>query len=163
MNVTDMLEQSHLLVIRVLDDLPEAAWDIPGVCGQWSVKDIITHLASYEQVLIDTLNTLSGTEPTPLLRRFANDSAAFNDAEVEARKYHTAQQVEDAYQEAQVQSSALLAPISAETLRKTGTIPWCGSDQCLTDFIQMICEHTREHCAQIAHFREKSSDGMSTN
>jgi hypothetical protein len=30
MNVTDMLEQSHLLVIQVLDDLPEAAWDIPG-------------------------------------------------------------------------------------------------------------------------------------
>ena len=158
MNVTDMLDQSHLQVIQVLDDLPEAAWDIPGACGNWSVKDIIAHLASYERVIIDALNTLSGIEPTPYLRRFINDPAAFNDAEVEAWKYHTAQQVEDEYQEVQVQSSALLARIPARIIWQTGTMSWCRANQCLADFIQTMCEHTREHCAQIVRFRETHSD-----
>jgi uncharacterized damage-inducible protein DinB len=158
MNVTDMLDQSHLQVIQVLDDLPEAAWDIPGACGDWSVKDIIAHLASYERVLIDALNTLSGAEPTTDLRKFIDDPAAFDAAEVEARKYQTAQHVEDEYQELQVQSSALLGQIPADIVWQTGTIPWSRTHQRLADFIQTMCEHTREHCAQIVRFRETHSN-----
>jgi hypothetical protein len=158
MNVTDMLEQSHLQVIQVLDDLPEVAWDIPGACDDWSVKDLIAHLASYERVLIDALNTFSGAEPTPYLHKFISDPAAFDAAEVEVRKYQTSQHVEDEYQELQVQSSALLARIPADTVWQTGTMPWSRTYQCLADFIQTMCEHTREHCAQIVRFRATHAD-----
>jgi DinB superfamily len=158
MNVTDMLEQSHLQVIQVLDDLPELAWDIPEACGDWSVKDIIAHLASYERVLIDALNTFSGAAPTPYLHKFLSDSAAFDAAEVEVRKYQTPQHIEDEYQELQVQSSALLASIPANTVWQTGTMPWSRTHRCLGDFIHTMCEHTREHCAQIVRFRATHSD-----
>ena len=156
MKITDMLDQSHLQVIQVLDDLPEAEWDIPGVCGDWSVKDIIAHLSSYEQVLIDMLNTLSGNEATASLRSFMSDPASFDREQVEARKYSTAQQVEDEYQDVQLQSSSLLARIPLERISQTGTVPGSGTDQSVADFIQMVSEHTRKHCTQIAAFREKS-------
>jgi uncharacterized damage-inducible protein DinB len=155
MKASDMLEQSHLLVFQTLEDLPETAWDIPGVSGDWSVKDIIAHLASYEQVLIDALNTFSGAKPTASLQAFINDPTSFDTAQVEARKYHTAQQVEDEYQELQIQSSSLLAGIPSEISQQPGTIPWSGTGQSLADFIQTLYEHTRKHCAQITDFRHR--------
>lgn len=154
MNIADMLDQSHLLVIQVLDDLPEVDWDTPGVCGDWSVKDSISHLTSYELVLVDALKSLSGNEPGEYLRAFLDDPVLFDATQVEARKFNTAQQVEDEYQEVQLQSSALLAHVPADRLLQTQTTPWSRTNQSLTNFIQMICEHTRKHCAQIATFRE---------
>ena len=53
MNTSDLLEKGHLMVIQVVDGLPELQWDVPGVCGEWSVKDIVAHLASYERVILD--------------------------------------------------------------------------------------------------------------
>jgi hypothetical protein len=46
---------------------PEMAWETPGACGVWSVKDIIAHLASYERVLVDILTTFTGGGSTPAL------------------------------------------------------------------------------------------------
>ena len=154
MNTRDMLEQSHLLVFKTLEDLPAVAWDMPGACGDWSVKDLVAHLVSYEQVLIDALNTFSGAAPTASLQDFINDPASFDREQVEARKYHTAQQVEDEYQELQLQSSSLLARIPSESVQQPA--PWSGTQQPLADFVQTLCQHVQKHCAQITGFREKN-------
>ncbi len=155
MNTSELLEKGHLMVIQVLDDLPELQWDVPGVCGEWSVKDIIAHLASYEHVILDVLNTFSGKEPTPYVLRFISQTQQFDDSEVEERKYATAQQVIDEYQDIQVQTTSLLEQIAPETVQQTGTMPWCQKDLSLADFINRMYEHIREHCEQIAHFRDK--------
>ena len=63
MNTVELLDNCHLKIIQVLDDLPELQWDIPEVCGDWSVKEIVAHLTSYELALAEALNTLSGQEP----------------------------------------------------------------------------------------------------
>lgn len=156
MNVTEMLEQSHLKIIQVLDGLPEVAWEMPGVCGDWSVKDIVAHLSSYELVLISVLNVVSGQEPGASTRTFLPGSAEFNSVEVEARKYNTAQQVEDEYQQAQIQSFSLLAQLPSQTIEQPGTLSRLNTDRSLADFVRMVCEHSREHCEQIARFRESS-------
>src|SRR5438067_13842578 len=92
---------------------------------------IIAHLASYERVVVDVLNTFLGSTPTAYSMRWINQPAEFNKAEVEARKYHTAQHVEDEYQDLQVQATSLLAQIPEETIPKTGTMPWYKQDCCL--------------------------------
>jgi uncharacterized damage-inducible protein DinB len=155
MNPNETLDKSHQLVIAAVDDLPEAGWDVPQVCGEWSVKDVIAHLASYELLLVDVLKTFLGEKPSPYLARFARDGAEFNTAEVEARKYATAQHVLDEYNDAQVESMSLLGQVPAEMLRKTGTVPWYGVACCLEDVISSVYAHTREHCDQIVRFRER--------
>jgi uncharacterized damage-inducible protein DinB len=155
MNASEVLDKSHLMVIEVLDDLPHEDWDVPGVCGNWSVKDVIAHLTSYEKVVVDVLNTFLGGKPTQSILKCFNDYAAFNEAEVEARKYLTAQQVEQQYNEMQLQSAKLLAQIPEETVQKRGTMPWAGAAECLADYISSVYEHTCEHCDQIAHFRNR--------
>ncbi|QBD78721.1 DinB family protein [Ktedonosporobacter rubrisoli] len=155
MSTTDILEKSHTLALQSIEGLPEAEWDVPGVCGDWSVKDILAHLATYEKLLVEVFKTFSGAPPGAYIARCRADQQAFNAAEVEARKYLTAQQVENEYNEGQIQSTALLAKIPAEMLQKTGTLSWYDPNSCLADFLQMIYQHTSEHCSQIALFRER--------
>jgi uncharacterized damage-inducible protein DinB len=155
MNASELLEKSNLLVIQTVDDLPETAWDIPGACGNWSVKDIIAHLASYEHIVVDVLSIFQKEQPTPYILEFLHQLDQFNKVEVEARKYETAQHVLDEYQDAQVEATSLLMQIPDEKVQERGTMPWYGEDCCLADFINRIYDHTREHCAQIARFRQR--------
>ncbi len=50
MNTVDILKNGHLTVLRTVDGLPDHTWEMGGVCGVWSVKDILAHLASFEGV-----------------------------------------------------------------------------------------------------------------
>ncbi len=154
MNTAAILEQNHMMVIQTVDDFPERQWDIPGACGDWSVKDTIAHLTSWEHLLVDLLNTLVDDAPTPYLDKFMKQRAEFNASEVAERQYHTAQQVIDEYNETQLQSSDLLAKIPAEKVTQAGTVPW-NKDRSVADIINILCTHASEHCAQIKAFREK--------
>ena len=155
MNTPDVLQNSNLMVIQAVDGLPETDWDIPGACGEWSVKDIIAHFASYEQVILDVLTSFREGEPTPYVLHWVNQPDAFNVTEVEKRKYLTAQQVMDEYQNLQVQATSLLMQIPADGVQQRGTMPWYRKECCLADFIDLIYAHAREHCMQIALFRQR--------
>jgi hypothetical protein len=154
MDSAELLQNGNLMVIQVVDGFPEVGWDMPGACGDWSVKDIIAHLSSYEHVTIEVLKTFQGEEPTPLILQFLHHLDEFNNAEVESRKYLTAQQVMDEYQDTQVQTTSLIMEIPPENIQQVGTMPWYSQDCCLADFINRLYEHTREHCAQITLFRQ---------
>ena len=93
MNAVDILKYGHLTVLQTLDGFPESEWDTPGACGVWSVKDIIAHLASYEQVLIDVLASSEESDPTPVLNRLIELGSQFNDTEVSRRKEKTMKEV----------------------------------------------------------------------
>ena len=158
--MAELLQNGNLLVIRALDGLPEKEWDIPGACGDWSVKDIVAHLASYEHLIVDVLNTFLGGEPTPTIKHWIGSRPTFNAEEVEARKYATAQQVMDDFQGTQVEATSLIMQIPPEKDQQTGTMPWYGPQHSLANFIQEMYEHIREHCAQISAFHAKVNREM---
>jgi uncharacterized damage-inducible protein DinB len=158
-NAVDILKYGHQTLLNSFNGLPEEDWHSAGVCGVWSVQDILAHLASYEQVLIEVLNSLLNDSPTPTLERFGQLGLRFNDVEVEARRGKTVGEVLAEYQDAHTQTVALLAQIPAETRRQNGTLPWYGSDYDLDDFIvYTFYGHKREHSAQIAVFRDQLVD-----
>lgn len=156
MNASEQLDKNHLLIIQSVDNLPELEWDIPRVCGTWSTKDIIAHLTSYEYVMADVFRTFLEESPdTPYLSRFIKQRDDFRKTEVEARRYHTAQQVIDEYEEAQTETSSLLTRTPVDMFDKVGTMPWYGAEHSLNDLIQRMGEHIQEHCAQIDAFRQR--------
>jgi hypothetical protein len=155
MNATDILKYGQLTVLQAIDGFPETAWETAGACGIWSVKDIIAHLASYEQVLVDVLATFTSDSPTPALNTFIELGGEFNDFEVNKRKEKTIQDVLAEFNDAHARVMSLIVGIPSETLRKTGTLPWYGMDYSLDDVIvYMYYGHKREHSAQIAAFRD---------
>jgi hypothetical protein len=93
MNARDILKYGQLTVLQAIDGFPEAEWETAGACGAWSVKDIIAHLASYEQVLVDILTTFMGGGSTPVLNSYIELGGQFNDSEVSRRKAKTIQEV----------------------------------------------------------------------
>ncbi|GCE05909.1 maleylpyruvate isomerase N-terminal domain-containing protein [Dictyobacter aurantiacus] len=154
MSATQTLENSHLTVLQALDDLPEPMWDMPGVCGEWSAKDIVAHLTSCELLLIDVCQTAHGEKPSPYLLRWANDLQAFNDETVGARRYQTAQQVMNEYQDAQVRSSDALASLPADLVEKKGVLNWYKTGEAsIADLVEGFSRHAKLHSQQIVEFR----------
>ena len=155
MNATDILKYGQLTALQAIDGFPETAWETPGACGVWSVKDIIAHLASYEKVLIDVLTGFVGRHQTSYLDMFTELGAQFNDTEVERRKERTVKEVLDELNDTHAQVIALVERIRPEVFRHVGTLPWYGMDYALDDvLVYMYYGHKREHSAQIAAFRD---------
>lgn len=163
MNAVDVLKYGHSAVQQAVNDLPDSAWEKEGACGVWSVKDIIGHLTSFEYVLKEVLMTIiegnmhssTSSVATPHLNSFMESCAQFNLVEVEARKGQTAMEVLAEYSDTFAQVMSLLAQIPAEAYRQTGMLPWYGMEYSLDDFIvYTFYGHKREHCAQIAIFRD---------
>jgi hypothetical protein len=149
----------HRWVLRHVQDLTDEEWEAPGVCGVWSVKQIIAHLASYEQVLVEVLSScLDPKSSTPTLDQFTHQNGdQFNADQVGMRRGRTPGEVLDEYKQIHDQVRPLIPQFTAELLRQPGTIPWYGKEYSLEDFIvYAFYGHKREHCAQIAVYRDKS-------
>jgi uncharacterized protein (TIGR03083 family) len=150
MNAPDILMYGHRLVLAAVDDLPEDAWEHPGVCGDWSIKEIVAHLASYELVLVEVLAGFDGGGPTPYLDAFRVPGGSFNETQVARRRSQSATETLAEYTAAHAEIRAHADRIEAETWRQIGTLPWYGADYSLDDFVVYTSYgHKREHCAQI--------------
>jgi hypothetical protein len=165
MNAQDVLRYGHLTMLHTLAAVPQTEWETQGVCGNWSVKNIVDHLASYEWVLVDVMNeTLGRGRPTPYLDELRQAGAeAFNDSQVERRRDQTAEQALAEYNAgyAAVQELAAVAP--GELWCETGRIPWYGMEYAIDDLIvYQYYGHKREHMAQVAVFRDQRDRQAST-
>lgn len=155
MNAADIIKYGQGTALRAVEGLPEGDWTTGGVCGIWSVKDIIAHLASYEQVLAEILTTAVSNGPTPYLDRFTDRNGNFNDTEVAARSNLSVADTLAEFNEAHARVVTALAALPTETLRQPGTIPWYGAEYALDDLIvYAYYGHKREHSAQIAVYRD---------
>jgi uncharacterized damage-inducible protein DinB len=159
MNMLDVMKYGHRTVMNTLDGLPQADWETEGVCGWWSVKNILAHLASYEEVLIDVLATLTEGDDaaTPALARYFAEGRAFNDDEVAARQDMTPDATLAAYCDAADRAMELARGVPVDRRREAGVLPWYGAEYDLEDYIAyQFYGHKREHSAQIAVFRDQT-------
>ena len=156
MNANDVLKYGHLTVLHTLEEVDEQHWTAPNVCGWWSTKDIIAHLASFEHALVEILSGLLGDGgPTPYLELMVEDPRRFNDVHVGTRQQLTPAEALAEYVEAQTRTMALAGQIPAEMFRQTGALPWYGAEYDLDDFIcYTFYGHKREHTAQINVFKD---------
>ena len=158
LNARQIMQDGHQTVLQTIDGLAGQAWHTPNVCGAWSSKDILAHLASFEEVLVEVLTSLrDSSQPTPLLNRLLADKS-FNDSEVAARRDKSVEQVLADYEAAHRQAMALAEQLPDETFRRPGTLSWYGAQYALDDFIvYMFYGHKREHTAQVKLFRNRSA------
>lgn len=155
MNAVDVLKYGQKTVLDTLKGFPEAEWTRPGACGIWSVKDIIAHLASYEQMLVEVLSGFLGGGPTPTLEKMGAGLEQFNADEVAARRDQSMAKVLAEFNDVHARTMALAARIPAETYCQNGILPWYGPEYDLDDFIvYTFYGHKREHSAQIAAFAD---------
>lgn len=158
MHALDVLKYGNLTVLRTIRGLPENDWHTPGVCGFWSVKDLIAHLASFEYILVEALGVAAGGDPGPYLQGFLRDGQLFNDTQVPARSGLTVLETLAEYQTTQAQTMELAAALPREAFLVAGFLPAYGAEYDLEDYIAYsFYGHKREHSAQIATFRDQIS------
>ncbi len=156
MNAVDILKYGQQTVLQAIDGFPETAWETPGACGVWSVKDILAHLTSYERILVNILTTFTGGGSTPVLNSYVELGSQFNDIEVSRRTAKTIQDVLAEFNDTHLQVMSLLVNMPSETRSISGTLPWYGMEYALDDvLVYMYYGHKREHSAQIAAFRDR--------
>lgn len=158
MNPSDVLKYGHNTVSRTLTEIPTAHWETAGVCGTWSVKDIIGHLAAYEHLLTEVIAPLIHLsidyKYMPQISQIG--IAAFNDVQAGNRAQHTPAQVLAEYNEAFAYNQEQIVPkVPAALWAQTGTLPWYGNKYSLDDYIvYTFYGHKREHCAEINVFKD---------
>jgi len=157
MNLQDVLKYGQRTSLHAVMDLPWADWSTAGVCGYWSVKEIIDHLASFECFLTEVLEIAGGRRatPGPYLTEWLADGQAFNDAQVPARAALPAEESLAAYRANHERNLALAATLSADESRRVAFLPEYGAEYDLEDFVAYsFYGHKREHSAQIGVFRD---------
>lgn len=161
MNTHDVLMYGHLWVQKHLDGLSENECLTPGVCGIWSVKDIVAHLASYEHVLVEVFQNCIRASETPTITALQSmDADAFNAEQVGRRSDLSFDEVLQEYNDVYEQAMRLLPQMNESDLRQPGTIPWYGEQYSIEDLVvYQYYGHKREHCAQIAVYRDTLSSG----
>ena len=152
MHAADVLRYGHRTLTGTLGTVPEEHWETAGVCGVWSVKNIVAHLASYEQVLVDLLAAHVAGRAEAFVSPF---DGSFNDDQVALRSDLDAAATLEEYQSAHARAAELAAQLPPEGFRRAGALPWYGQEYDLDDFlVYSFYGHKREHSAQIAAFAD---------
>lgn len=161
MNAPDVLKYGQRTLQAGLDGLPDEDWETAGVCGVWSVRQIVAHLASYEAATADVLQSfVFPTSPTPTLDRMKADPSGFNDAEVVARAPLSCAETMAELTREHERAMDLAGRIAPETYREAGRMPWYGLEYALDDLlVYMAYGHKREHVAQVCVFRDRLPAG----
>lgn len=157
MNPQDILKYGHLTFLRTLNRIPPAEVNTSGAVGYWSVKDLVGHLASFEQVLVEIVENLIQPRPMPLTEQFATNGQAFNDEQVDRlRRSLTMAQVFEEYLTAHERVRMGVTALLPSLWRQMGILPWYGPEYDLEDFIvYTFYGHKREHSGQIATFSDR--------
>ena len=153
MNTLDILQYGNLTFMKTVQAVPLAEREVPEVCGSWSVKDIIAHLASLEILLTEVFSVLLNGTPTPTLDQWLSNPEAFNTQQVQLRKDKSAKDVLTEYVATFDRVMSLATQIPMDVWGQEGVLPWHGGQYSLDDFIvYQYYGHKREHSAEIAIF-----------
>jgi uncharacterized protein (TIGR03083 family) len=161
MNAPDVLKYGQLTLLAGLDGLQDEDWETAGVCGIWSVRQIVAHLVSYEAAIADILQSfVDPSASTPTLDRMKADPAGFNDDEVAVRAPLSCTDTLAELTREHARVLDLAGKIAPETYREPGTLPWYGMEYALDDLlVYMAYGHKREHVAQVCVFRDRLPAG----
>ena len=153
MNADDVFRYGHLTLLGAVEAFPSEHWETPGVCGVWSARDVVAHLASYELATGDAFAGVLDEEASPTLGLLLSQGEVFNESQVEQRRGQSPETTLAEYTAAHERAVGLLARIPPEQRRLTGLLAWYGPEYDLEDLITyMSYGHKREHSAQIAEF-----------
>jgi DinB superfamily len=87
----EVLERGHASIRRLLKAIPDHWMARPGVGdGDWSPKDLVGHLTSWEERVLEALAAWERGERAPIDREiYSRSIGAINDEAVKARARHT--------------------------------------------------------------------------
>lgn len=137
-NTTDRVATSWQGFIDALDGIPDERMAEPGVAGDWSVKDLLGHVAFWESRSVAHLDREARGEPHP-----DGNGADFEQINAEQHRLRAGQTLADARDELQRTHAELVALLER--------VPSVDAD----DISGNTWEHYDEHAENIRAWRKR--------
>jgi uncharacterized damage-inducible protein DinB len=155
MDAVTIMFYGNRTFLEALNGLDTMHWEMPNVCGVWSVKNIVSHMAATELLFADVFGMFTGITERPMFDRYGATYETWNDETVAERSQMTCEDALAEYNAAYEEKMARARQLSPGLLAQAGTIPWYGDKYALDDYIVYgDYGHKREHAAQIMAFRD---------
>lgn len=136
-----------LAVVARYDD---AAQDHKGTVGEWSIKNVLAHLAAQERIVATTTPQRLRTRETPAVIAAINaDAERWNAEHVAAAEHLTPAEQRAELAVARAALVEMIRALGDEALARPN--PWPGWQGTLAEYlIAVIASHEREHREAIA-------------
>jgi hypothetical protein len=116
------------------------------VCGEWTLKDVVGHLADWEWVGVEGLRDMAAGR-TPQCEQVA-DIESWNQAHVEARRDQLWEEIWADLQGAREGLAGVLDEMSEEALARSHRFPW-GPQGTAYLWVRVFISHDREHAKDL--------------
>ena len=131
----DILSERRQLEKNLAGIPPTANKVIPGVCGEWSVKDILAHLAAWEQLFLGWHQAgLRGETPAIPAAGFEHAMDKLNVHIYAQNSSRSLEDVEAEFAASYQQVLALVQALPEEDLFTPGRFAWTGAHR-LVDYV----------------------------
>ncbi len=128
-NLTDSLNQERAVLIDAIKDLPDDFLERKGVIGEWSIKNVLAHLVSWERAVTDFLPERIATGVRPaIFAVISDDEDGWNAKQVASREHLTVREQFDELQQSRQALLQVLRATGEETLNREHPWPeWKGT------------------------------------
>jgi uncharacterized protein (TIGR03083 family) len=140
-----MLDRTRQALLELIAALDEEALDRKGTVGGWSVKNVLAHLAAWEDWVVQALPQRVATGATPEdFRARAEDEDRFNAEEVAEREELTPGEQLMELERTRAELLSYVRGLDAATVTRRG--PWVGWPGTIAEYlVEALGEHEAEH------------------
>ncbi len=155
MNVEQLqikLDQGREKFLTAIELLPDEALLTSGAVAEWSVADVVAHLASWEAELVTGLAEIQrGRRPARLLAALA-DRATYNTERYAENQERSLDAIFDDWQGARIQLEVRLEDLTDRDLNDPRRYLWWQGKGLWTLIAELTYEHEQAHLPAVAAF-----------
>ena len=141
------LEQGWQAFCESFGGLSDSMLAEPGVAGQWSIRDVLSHVTTWEEEALKSLPLTLEGKPFPSYSTVYGSIDAFNAGEQERKREFSLDRVKHEAADTHERLMAFLASVSPSAYHTNSRF--------MRPLTQGTYEHYREHTRQIEEWRTK--------
>jgi hypothetical protein len=143
-DVIESLTSSRHALLEAIAGLPDATLNQKGVVGEWSIKNVLAHMAAWEQVVTGFLPERLATGAKPAIFAQMTDEDAWNEKTVAEHEHLSPQEQMQHLATAREALLQLIRGLGDEALNRQHPWPeWEGT--LAAYFWESIGSHDQEH------------------
>jgi hypothetical protein len=160
----EALEDSRQEMLEMLEDLPDELMLKPGVVGEWSIKDILSHLSYWEGQIVTLLFQANSGLPKPTTAHFQKLSAdELNKRWFENGKDRALEMVWQDWLGVRKQTIRRVSELNDRDLNSLDRFSWLEGTPLFQWILNDTIEHEEEHADQIREWLEQHDSAVSSN
>jgi hypothetical protein len=148
------IREARGAMLTAIEGLPDDAMLRPGVIGLWSIKDILSHLTSWESELITALARLDKGNRMPEIVQI-EDIDEWNDEQYRAAARRPLNAVMEDFTGVHKHLLKAVEGLSDDTLENVRKFPWMEGEPLGYLIAENGYWHEQEHAENIRKWREE--------